>query len=143
MPKRPTLTKLCGMADRRCQKWFWEDSICVAADWGEWDKWGNPECWCRWGHPEWAHIIRRKDKGIRHDPRNAITLCSTHHELLDQKHLMQKFIEDRYPGRYDLLLDLVRDRHIAGYPDLRPIYEGWIAWYTDRMDNFKTWDGEL
>lgn len=144
MPREKIAT-VRGRADRAAQKWFWKDAVCVAAPWPEWEAWGSPPCWCRFGHPEWAHVRKRKDRGVMHHPKNAVTLCSAHHDLLDRMGLMEKFIEwlDGSRERLDLIDGLIRERHLAGYPDLRPVYEHWTSWYKGRDDCFATWDGVI
>ena len=38
-----------------------------------------------WGQLECAHLIRRGFKSIRWDPRNAVTLCSRHHQYFTSR----------------------------------------------------------
>lgn len=149
--KRETLTQLRASAERYCKAWFYKDSICQVQGWPELELWSTDSddaCKCRMmdgaKNHDWAHIRKRKDRGILLDPRNAITACRKHHTLLDDKGLMDKFIVWKYgQGHLDVLDELLRERHVQGYPDLRGVYEHWRDWYKSRDDCFRTWDGRL
>ena len=130
--KTPTKTTLRNKADKLCRKWFHAAERCEAR------KVKGVECG---GNLEWCHLVSRSVGIIRHHPLNAVPMCSAHHRYFTQRPLeFWEFIEERFPGRSQLLKDLERGMRAEGQ---KPDYEGWIAWYTDRMDNFKTWDGEL
>ena len=150
-PRQPAIADLRKSAERYCKKWFYKDAVCVVHGWPELENWSKPSddaTVCRMmdgaKNPDWAHIRKRKDRGLILDPRNAITACRKHHNLLDDKGLMDKFIAWKYgQERLDLLDEFLRERHVADYPDLRGVYEMWRDWYKGRTDCFRTWDGEV
>lgn len=140
-----------GSVEYLCKKWFYKDAVCEVRGWPELEKWSTKdddaaECRMAAGckNFDWAHIRKRKDRGLMFDPRNAITACRKHHTLLDDRGLMDRFIAWKYgQDRLDLLDELLRERHVAGYPDLKGVYERWREWYKSRRDSFRTWDGKL
>ena len=68
------------------------------------------------GQLECAHIKSRRYHSIRHTPENALSLCSRHHNWYTANPAaFGAFVESLYPGREDLLNELIRERHPFKY----------------------------
>jgi len=81
---------------------------CEAAGW-EW----NGKVYSCSDRLEWAHVKSRRHISIKYDPENATCLCNTHHKFFTQ-HPDQwfKFIETKYPGRWDSLNEKLNGRKL-------------------------------
>lgn len=131
-PKKVSEKSLRLKMDRIAGAWFRDGAVCAAC--GE----GSFEC-----NPviQWCHIVRRGCRLIRHDPLNAIPMCKSHHVWFTHRpELWHTFIERKYPGRLQFLVDLDRSRR--GWK-LIEAYELYEKWYKGRTDCFRTWDGEV
>ena len=131
----PSKTTLRRKADLLTRKWFHRAERCFAcgevslAD-------GSTDCN---GGLQWCHIHTRGIGVIRWNPLNGLPMCARHHKWYGGHPLLwAEFIERLYPGRG---AELYRLEYEAS--PRKPDPEFWIAWYTGRTDNFRTWDGEL
>jgi 5-methylcytosine-specific restriction endonuclease McrA len=71
------------------------------------------------GDLTWAHVLRRRYRRIRWNPRNAVALCIQCHEYLDtNKDAHRAFFRKRFPG---LLEELNRLKDTAPRADLAEI----------------------
>ncbi|HXF72893.1 MAG TPA: hypothetical protein VNO79_09840 [Actinomycetota bacterium] len=67
----------------------------------------------------WTHVLPRRYRRLRWDPRNAVTLCWPDHEFLDRHPARKReWVRERFPGLLELLEEL-KDR--APLPDLEEI----------------------
>lgn len=53
---------------------------------------------------DWAHILGRGARYIRHDPENALSLCRQCHERTESRRAeFNAWLDERWPGRRDAL----------------------------------------
>ena len=136
--KAPSKTSLRNKADKLCRAWFHAAEECVAC---KVPISQAPACFSCGGNLEWCHLVSRSVGVLRHHPLNAIPMCSAHHRYFTQRPLeFWEFVEKTMPGRSQRLKDLEREIRTS-YS--KPDYEFWIAWYQNRTDSFRTWDGEI
>ena len=119
--KRATMpTALLKKADALAREFCKRDSRCEASGY-------RFDCSERL---EWCHLVSRDEKLIRHDPRNSLPMCRKHHKHFTQRpREFTRFIEDKWPGRWDLLdSELIK---LRGHGSLttRDVYERWIQFY--------------
>jgi len=112
--KKTSAASLLARADKLAGAYIRARGVCEAADY--------PGCQCG-GLLAWAHLKSRMHKTIRHDPLNAVCLCYRCHRFFTREpDLWTKFIEERYPGRWQRLNDILQEKG-------RPDYEYWIGYY--------------
>src|SRR5436190_11746648 len=64
---------------------------------------------------QWAHIITRSELSIRWNPLNSMALCSQDHMAFGYDPAgFHDFIDERWPGRYDLLRAIRRESIARG-----------------------------
>ena len=63
---------------------------------------------------QWAHIITRSDKTLRHDPLNSFALCAGCHIFFWHKHPLEAiaWLRETFPGRYEYLLAKRREKYL-------------------------------
>ncbi len=67
----------------------------------------------------WAHILPRRYRRLRWDPRNAVTLCWPDHDWLDRHPARKReWVRERFPGLLERLEEL---KDMAPLPDLEEI----------------------
>ena len=82
------------------------------------------------GSLQWAHIVKRHNLEVRHDPDNCWLLCDSCHRYFedhpDEFYLATEALD---PGRHDYLHAQMRDKRNT---DIRVIYLEWIAFYKSK-----------
>lgn len=82
------------------------------------------------GHIEWAHLKSRGIERLRHDPDNCTALCNIHHRYFTQHpDEWKRFIDEKYPGRWDDLNDIL----LTDKRPLRVVYETWIEHFKEKL----------
>ena len=115
--KKVKASTLCAKADALAGAFCRAQGVCTAADY--------PGCTCG-GHIEWCHLKSRSHKTIRHDPLNWTPLCfRCHRHFTCHPDLWTKFIEEKFPGRWQRLNDILQE---GGKPD----YSYWLNYYRER-----------
>ena len=111
---------------------------------GDWFR-ASGECFARGGFAcsgplQWCHIVRRGCRLIRHSPLNAVCMCAAHHVYYTHRpEEWRHFIEGKFPGRWDALFALDREKQsmpiVEAYQEYRGFYEGrtdnWIDWLSE------------
>ena len=80
---------------------------------------------------EWAHVKSRGVLFLRHDPRNAVCLCSAHHKAftLHPDHWFA-FVSIARPGAWEHLNERIRERRATRVKaPLADVYAEWIGHY--------------
>ena len=86
------------------------------------------------GHLQCCHIMGRGELVVRTDEDNAIAMCQAHHIFFTPRYgRWHNFIEDTYPGRWDVLRERVRDHVASGEK------AGTLFW----QDQATLWKGRL
>jgi hypothetical protein len=121
---KPRQKSLQAKADKLCREYFKRTCmVCEAADSPIVDGLKVPTG----GHLEWAHLKSRRHGVIRHDPLNWMALSwATHAFMTCQPDIFTKFVEQRYPGRWQRLNDLLAE-------GTKPDYEFWISFYERKL----------
>lgn len=57
---------------------------------------------------QWAHVVSRSIKALRHLPENALTMCGGCHLFWWHKHPLEaiSWFQQTYPERYKLLMEM-------------------------------------
>ena len=93
--KKVKKSTLRNKADSLFSKYIRSGGICLAQ--GSFIKCG--------GSLSCAHIMTRGIIALRYEPQNAIALCMGHHRWFHQNpYEWVKFIEGKFPGRYEKLI---------------------------------------
>ena len=130
-PKATSEKSLRARADKVAGSWFRAYGRCVAC--GE----GSFACD---QVIQWCHIVRRGCRLIRHDPRNALPMCRSHHVWFTHRpELWYTFVERLDPGRLQLLVDVDTARSGERLVD---VYQGYLDWYAAH-ESYEGWDGWL
>lgn len=67
------------------------------------------------GVAQWAHILSRSALAIRWDPDNSLVLCARCHQFFTLRPIdWQDWVDERYPGRWDLLRARRRNAEARG-----------------------------
>lgn len=135
-PKGPNRTQLRAKCDRLFAEHIRSHGQCEAEGVGPGDK--IIQCSDRL---QCAHIISRKEFGVRWDPANALCLCSAHHSWFTREPLRWEMWRDSYVGDYAAL----RTRALAyvGPPDYSKVLAelemlGGIALAHKHMDHYRS-----
>ena len=114
--KGPSLTQQRAKCDRLFAAWVRSSGPCAAEGWGP----GDSVIQCS-DRLQCAHIISRKEFGVRWNPLNALCLCSAHHSFFTHAPLRWEIWRDDYLG--EGLYAALRDKALAyvGPPDYRSI----------------------
>lgn len=114
---------LLARADYLARKYCKRDGKCMMAGW----------MFPCGGMLNWAHIISRGNKLIRHDPDNAVCLCYDHHRYFHNRpREWESWVERTFPGRLDELRGMIKGHQVRGL-DMIGHYETWIAYYEAKL----------
>lgn len=65
---------------------------------------------------QWCHIKSRRFACIRHDERNCVCMCATHHRFYtDHPDLFCEFVQERDPGVFDYLNSRLQSKEKTDY----------------------------
>lgn len=115
--KKPAAKTLLALADKLAGAHCRAKGYCEAAGW---EKRHSKACG---GCLEWCHIKSRSHKSIRHAPWNSCCLCTAcHFYFTTHNDEWVRFIDDLFPGRWDVLNEALQKKE-------KPNYMAWISFY--------------
>lgn len=122
---KPRQKSLCAKADKLCREYFQKTAKECEAK-------GAIVCGFPIPHSErleWAHLKSRRHKTIRHHPLNYMALSWAAHAFFTcHPDLFTVFVEQKYPGRWERLNDLLKEGS-------KPDYEYWVSFYSQKLSD--------